>query len=31
LLSTLAGFIGKAVTGQIQWLLAVPIITIFDL
>ncbi len=26
LLSTLAGFIGKAVTGQIEWLLTVPII-----
>lgn len=26
LLSTSAGFIGKAVTGQIEWLLTVPII-----
>jgi uncharacterized membrane protein YfcA len=26
LLSTTAGFIGKAVTGQIEWLLAVPIV-----
>jgi uncharacterized membrane protein YfcA len=26
LLSTLAGFIGKAVTGQIEWLMTVPII-----
>jgi uncharacterized membrane protein YfcA len=26
LLSTLAGFLGKAVTGQIEWLLTVPII-----
>lgn len=26
LLSTLAGFIGKAITGQVAWLLAVPII-----
>jgi hypothetical protein len=26
LLSTLAGFIGKAVTGQIEWLMTVPIV-----
>ena len=26
LLSSMAGFIGKAVTGQIEWLMAVPIV-----